>query len=76
MAADMSKPTAKRNALYDAQVKMDLLSELTLLEEIRGDLQAQNIQLPGIVVCGGQSAGKGVKETLGSCISALHELES
>lgn len=33
-------------------------AKLGLIEQIRTDLQAENFQVPGIVVCGEQSAGK------------------
>ena len=62
MAPNASEAVATQNALYEAQAKMELLNQLTLLEEILGDLQAENIELPGIVVCGDQSAGKDASE--------------
>ena len=35
-----------------------LRSRLEVIEAIRGDLQAENIEVPGVVVVGNQSAGK------------------
>lgn len=49
------------SVLYEAQ--SDLSRQLILLEEVRAALQAENItdiDLPGIVVCGDQSAGEAV----------------
>jgi len=41
--------------LYEMQVKTNLHQQLMVLEEIRVNLQAEGIDVPGIVVCGKQS---------------------
>jgi hypothetical protein len=36
--------------------------QLSLIEEIRGDLQEEGVTVPGVVVCGDQSAGQPTTE--------------
>jgi hypothetical protein len=40
------------------QAHADLQQKLNVLEEVRADLEAEGIKVPGIVVCGDQSAGE------------------
>jgi hypothetical protein len=40
------------------QVQANLKEKLAVIEEVRADLNAEGITVPGIVVCGEQSAGK------------------
>jgi hypothetical protein len=47
---------AAESALDKAQAR--LTHQLNIVEEIRGDLNEQGIDLPGVVVCGDQSAGE------------------
>lgn len=40
------------------QVQANLKEKLAVIEEVRADLNAEGITVPGIVVCGEQSAGE------------------
>lgn len=40
------------------QVQEELKEKLAVIEEVRADLNAEGITVPGIVVCGEQSAGE------------------
>jgi len=47
---------AAESSLDKAQAR--LMRQLDIVEEIRGELEEQGIDLPGVVVCGEQSAGE------------------
>lgn len=44
------------SVLYAAQARFQ--EKLSTIEEVRADLEAEGIAVPGVVVCGDQSAGK------------------
>ena len=52
---------------YDEFYAQQLQTRLDVIETIRGDLNQEKITVPGIIVCGSQSAGKSsVLESIGN----------
>ena len=57
--ADLSQEQAKLDMQeFNEEFNSKLRPKLEALEQVRGDLNKEGISVPGIVVCGAQSAGK------------------